>query len=81
MDSVLAAVIRQAVLDRLDQLDHLVPTSAHLRLTAAWRALLAQHQPGADDCCRLCAGRRSTRRFPCPVWTIAREYLLGRGQA
>lgn len=87
MDEVLAATLQGAVHERLDYLDTLVaeadlPSCAALaeseiaRLTAAWRAVLAEHQPDGDNRCPQCSGWRRRRRFPCSVWITAHHHLI-----
>jgi len=75
------------VYGRLDYLDRLVTDSdlrsrAALadteisRLTAAWRDLLAAHQPNKHGRCPQCSGWRRPRRHPCSVWTTAHQHLI-----
>jgi hypothetical protein len=78
-----AAVLRRlAVLDELarhgtaDDLLPLARTELH-RLTDGWRLLLTVHQPGTDGRCRVCPARLRRRRWPCRVWTMAYQHLLG----
>jgi hypothetical protein len=79
--------VREAVCERLDYLDQLVtqadvPSRAALaeteiaRMTEAWRALLAAHQPDSHGRCRQCSRWRHPRAFPCAAWTIAHHHLV-----
>ena len=47
-----------------------------LRLTAAWRELLAQHHPDRRGRCPRCARWHPRRRNPCSVWATAHRLLL-----
>jgi hypothetical protein len=88
MDEILASALREAVLNRLDYLDKLVtegdlPSRAALadteisRLTGAWRALLAQHEPDERRRCPQCwSGWRRRRASPCSVWVSVHEQLI-----
>ena len=80
MANVLAAVLRDAMVERLACLDRVVcraDVSAELaKLASAMREILALHQPDRDGRCRGCSGWRRHRRFPCPVWLIAHRHLL-----
>lgn len=79
-------VLREAVHQYLDFLDRLV-IEADLRsrtaladteigrMTTAWRALLAEHQPNNNGRCPHCSGWCRPRIFPCSVWTIAHDHL------
>jgi hypothetical protein len=79
-----AAVLQQlAMLDDLalqGESDSLVPTARtelH-RLTDGLRLLLTVHEPGDDGRCRVCPARlRRRRRWPCRVWTMAYQHLIG----
>ncbi len=87
MDEVLAGTLCRAVHQRLDYLDKLA-TGADLvsraaladteivRLTSAWRAMLATHQPDEHGRCPECSGWRRPRRHPCSVWRIAHQHLI-----
>lgn len=87
MDEIPACTLREAVYGRLDYLDRLV-ADADLRsraaladteisrLTAAWRDLLAAHQPDQHGRCPQCSGWRRPRRHPCSVWTTAHQHLI-----
>lgn len=80
--------LRAAVLDRLAMLDDmarngaeesllpLARTELH-RLADGWRSLLTVHEPGEDGRCRACPARLRRRRWPCRVWTMAYQHLLG----
>lgn len=79
--------LRAEVLRRLAMLDDLArdaePDSLPLartelhRLTDGWRLLLTVHQPGVDGRCRACPARMRRRRWPCRVWTMAYQHLIG----
>ena len=82
--------LRQAVLRRLTALEQIAEDdtglAAHLplarselsRLADGWRLLLTVHGAGEDGRCRACPGWvRQRRRWPCPVWLMARQHLLG----
>jgi hypothetical protein len=87
MDEVLASSLRDAVHQRLEDLD-MVATNGDLssraaladteilRLTAAWRAVLSQHAPDQHGRCPQCSGWRRHRVHPCSVWTTAHQYLI-----
>ena len=88
MDPLLASTWQTAVFDRLDYLDRLStkadPSSQAAlaeteitRMTAAWRSLLAEHQPDDDGRCPKCSQRRRHVSFPCSVWSTAHHHLLG----
>ncbi|MBP2323739.1 hypothetical protein JOF56_004124 [Kibdelosporangium banguiense] len=80
MTHVLAAVLRDAMINRLASLDSLsrkASASTELgNLTSAMREILDLHQPDSSGRCRGCPGWRRNRRFPCPVWLIAHRHLL-----
>lgn len=80
--------LRDAVLHRLALLDEaaergeaeaLVPLArAEInRLADGWRLLLTVHQPDPDGRCRACPGVLRHRRWPCQVWTMAHQHLIG----
>ncbi|GAA3016548.1 hypothetical protein [Actinokineospora globicatena] len=85
--------LRAAVLRRLALLDEaagsadastLLPLArAEIsRLADGWRLLLTVHQPDEDSRCQACpAGLRGLRgkRWPCQVWRMAHEHLIGEG--
>jgi hypothetical protein len=82
--------LRAAVLRRLDLLDQvadsgdpetLVPLarSEISRLADGWRLLLTVHQPGPDRRCAACPRGWRGRRWPCQVWRMAHEHLIGEG--
>jgi hypothetical protein len=82
--------LRNAVLERLTVLDEaaengeaatLVPLArAEIhRLADGWRLLLAVHQPDDDGRCRACPGWLRRRRWPCQVWGMAHQHLIGDG--
>lgn len=80
--------LRAAVLDRLAMLDDmakhgeaesllpLARTELH-RLADGWRLLLTVHEPGDDGRCRACPAGLRRRRWPCRVWTMAYQHLMG----
>jgi hypothetical protein len=87
MDEVLVGALSSAVHERLDYLEMLIadgdtPSLAALaetelaRLTIAWRAVLAQHEPDKRGRCTECSGWFRARRFPCSVWVVVHEHLL-----
>lgn len=82
--------LRRAVLHRLTALEQIAENdgdlAAHLplarselsRLADGWRLLLTVHGAGEDGRCRACPGWvRQRRRWPCPVWLMAHQHLLG----
>jgi hypothetical protein len=82
--------LRQAVLHRLTALERIAENdgdlAAHVplarselsRLADGWRLLLTVHSAGEDGRCRACPGWvRQRRRWPCPVWLMAHQHLLG----
>jgi hypothetical protein len=84
--------LRKAVLQRLALLDKvaeqgeaesLVPLarSEIHRLADGWRLLLTVHQPDEDSRCRACPGWLRRRRWPCQIWTMAHQHLIGEGVA
>jgi hypothetical protein len=84
--------LRKAVLHRLALLDKvaeqgeaesLVPLarSEIHRLADGWRLLLTVHQPDEDSRCRACPGWLRRRRWPCQIWTMAHQHLIGEGVA
>ena len=87
MDEILASTLRETVYGRLNYLDRLVADAdmrsrAALaeteiaRLTAAWRDVLAAHQPNENGHCPQCSGWRRPRQHPCSVWTTAHQHFL-----
>lgn len=87
MDEVLSALLRTAVLGRLDLLRNLAtnaddPSRAALayteipRLAEGWRELLSAHQPDQRGRCPECSGWFRARTFPCSVWTTAHTHLI-----
>lgn len=90
MSHPLDDVLRAAVLRRLDLLDQvageadagtLLPLarSEISRLADGWRLLLTVHQPGPDRRCNACPRGLRGRRWPCQVWRMAHEHLIGDG--
>ncbi|WP_052395637.1 hypothetical protein [Kutzneria sp. 744] len=83
--------MRRAVLRRLAALDQaaeqtnaggtLAPLArAELqRLADGWRLLLEVHTADEDGRCRACPGRLRKRRWPCKVWLLAHQHLIGAG--
>jgi len=82
--------LRAAVLHRLTQLEEvaergaaeaLVPLArAEInRLADGWRLLLTVHQPDPDGRCGACPGVLRHRKWPCQVWTMAHQHLIGEG--
>ncbi|HEV2783803.1 MAG TPA: hypothetical protein VGX25_30825 [Actinophytocola sp.] len=82
--------VRDAVLRRLDLLDRaaghadprtLLPLArVELnRLADGWRLLLTVHQRDEEGRCRACPAGLRGRRWPCPVWRMAHEQLIGEG--
>ncbi|MEU5694172.1 hypothetical protein [Actinosynnema sp. NPDC020468] len=82
--------LRAAVLRRLAHLDEvaesgeadaLVPLarSEIHRLADGWRLLLTVHQPDPDSRCLACVGVLRHKRWPCQVWTMAHQHLIGEG--
>jgi hypothetical protein len=81
--------LREAVLRRLALLDGLAVSSepeeslipmarAELsRLTDGWRLLLTVHQPDDDRKCVACPRSWWRRRWPCRIWLMAYEHLMG----
>lgn len=87
MDEILADALCRAVYSRLDYLEKLandadlrsraaLADTEIVRLTSAWRTLLAAHQPDERSRCPQCSGWRRPRRHPCSVWTIAHQHLI-----
>ncbi|MFE2750770.1 hypothetical protein ACFXGA_02080 [Actinosynnema sp. NPDC059335] len=82
--------LRAAVLRRLASVDEavergeaesLVPLarSEIHRLADGWRLLLTVHQPDPDGRCGACPGVLRHRKWPCQVWTMAHQHLIGDG--
>jgi len=87
MDSILSRTVRDAARDWLDRLETLVHTSdtpsradlaGHelLTLIAAWRALLAAHEPDEEGRCRQCWRHPRRRAQACAVWVAAYQHLV-----
>nr|WP_042195399.1 hypothetical protein [Kibdelosporangium sp. MJ126-NF4]CEL21984.1 hypothetical protein [Kibdelosporangium sp. MJ126-NF4]CTQ92764.1 hypothetical protein [Kibdelosporangium sp. MJ126-NF4] len=90
MSQQLDDMLRAAVLRRLDLLDQvaeqgdpatLLPLarSEISRLADGWRLLLTVHQPGPDRKCNACPRGWRGKRWPCQVWRMAHEHLIGEG--
>ncbi|MGQ0841495.1 hypothetical protein [Actinokineospora sp.] len=47
-----------------------------IRLTLAWRTLLAEHRPNEHGRCPQCSGWLRPRQHPCSVWTTAHQHLI-----
>jgi hypothetical protein len=78
-----AAVLRQlTMLDELarhgapDSVEPVARTELH-RLTDGLRLLLTVHEPGDDGRCQACPARLRRRRWPCRIWTMAYQHLIG----
>lgn len=82
--------VRDAVLRRLDLLDRaagnadastLLPLARVEinRLADGWRLLLTVHQQNEEGRCRACPAGLRGRRWPCQVWMVAHEQLIGEG--
>jgi hypothetical protein len=87
MDAVLSSALREATYGWLDRLEIVVAgadaaslaalaQTELVRMVAAWRALLAEHEPDQDGRCRRCSGWRHRRACPCSVWVAAHRYLV-----
>ncbi|MGH3826221.1 MAG: hypothetical protein ACRDQX_03470 [Pseudonocardiaceae bacterium] len=87
VDRVLGEMLQRAVWDRLDMLEELAGSADNEsllslarselpRLTRAWRALLATHEPDRQGRCRTCSSRWRSRSAPCTVWRAAHEHLV-----
>ncbi|WP_158849928.1 hypothetical protein [Saccharothrix deserti] len=86
MDEALrTAVLRRlALLDEIaerGEADALVPLarSEIHRLADGWRLLLTVHQPDPDGRCGACPGILRHKKWPCQVWTMAHQHLIGDG--
>lgn len=81
--------IRDAVLGRLEMLDAaasaepstLLPLARTEinRIADGWRLLLTVHQRDEEGRCRACPTGIRGRRWPCQVWRMAYEQLIGDG--
>lgn len=80
--------MREAVLRRLAMLEEaadsadartLLPLarSEISRLADGWRLLLTVHQPDETGRCQACPAGLRRRRWPCQVWRMAHEHLIG----
>ncbi|MFC5290148.1 hypothetical protein ACFPM7_24090 [Actinokineospora guangxiensis] len=49
------------------------------RLVDGWRLLLTVHQPDHDSRCQACPSGLRARRWPCQVWRMAHDHLIGEG--
>lgn len=81
-------VLPDSVLNRLAALNELAthgPAESLLplagaelsRLANGWRLLLTVHLPGSDRRCRACPGSSRRRQWPCRVWLLAYQHLIG----
>ena len=84
------ASLRQVVRSRLNELteiardadpDTLLPLARTeiSRLAEGWRLLLAVHDPDENGRCRACPRRLWKQRWPCRVWRMAHDHLIGGG--
>lgn len=81
--------VRAAVLGRLDHLDRAADADAGtllplarseiMRIADCWRVLLSAHERDGDGRCETCQHRLKGRRWPCPIWKLAYEQLIGEG--
>jgi hypothetical protein len=81
--------VRAAVLSRLDLLDRaagaepstLLPLARTEinRLADGWRLLLTIHHRDDEGRCPSCPSGLWSRRWPCRVWKMAYEQLIGEG--
>jgi hypothetical protein len=84
-EALRAAVMRRlALLDEAaetGEADALVPLarSEIHRLADGWRLLLTVHQPDPDGRCGACPGVLRHKKWPCQVWTMAHQHLIGDG--
>jgi len=80
-------VLREAVLNRLNELDELarhadaevllpLARTELSRLADGWRLLLTVHNPDETGRCRACPRRLRGRRWPCRIWRMAHEHLM-----
>ena len=87
MGDVLWSALRDATYGWLNRLEALalnadLPSRTALaqtemmRLVAAWRALLGEHEPDDDGRCRRCPRRLARTSRPCAVWVVAHRYLV-----
>jgi hypothetical protein len=88
MDRALSSALREATRNWLNRLEMLVehsdgPSRAALaeteliRMIAAWRVVLAQHEPDGDGRCQRCSTHwRRRRAQPCCVWVVVHRYLV-----
>ncbi len=70
MDHVLANLLHERVFAILNQLESPETSS----LTAAWRALLRQHEQTESGACKACGPR--WRKHMCSVWRVAATHLV-----
>ena len=47
------------------------------RLASGWRRMLATHQPDHDRRCVACPRSLGRRRWPCRIWLMAYQHLIG----
>ena len=87
MDDVLSTALREATYEWFERLETVardadaesqaaLAQTELVRLTEAWRALLAEHEPDEDGRCPQCSGWRRPKSFPCPVWLCAHRRLV-----
>ena len=72
MDHVLANALHERVFAILNQLE----SPETIRLTAAWRTLLALHEQTESGSCKACGPR--WRKHMCSVWRVATAYFVRR---
>lgn len=87
MDRTLAAVLEQAVYQRLELIEEIADRGdddsvLHLargefpRVLAALATILREHEPAGDGRCPRCSGWRRRRPHPCPIWSTAHQLLI-----
>ncbi|GAA2963049.1 hypothetical protein [Actinokineospora diospyrosa] len=84
-DPLRAAVLRRLALldeaaDSADATTLLPLARAEIsRLADGWRLLLTVHQPDEESRCEACPAGLRGKRWPCQVWRMAHEHLIGEG--